>query len=111
MEGWSNARNIVSGKASQKLQEVVELEESSTVHRLLQYKAGGGSRGKLGDEGEDLEGSYHFNRTNPLQADAVLIDEASMLDLTLGAALLEALNPSTQLVLVGKLELKFCTSS
>ena len=89
-----------AGKASQRLQEVVELEPSSTVHRLLQYKAAG-SQGE-GDDEESLEGNYTFNRSNPLAADAVLVDEASMLDITLAAALLEALGPKTQLVLVGE---------
>ena len=96
-----NRPTINAGKASQKLQEMVELEASSTVHRLLQYKAAG-SRSDRDDE-EALEGSYTFCRGNPLQADAVLVDEASMLDITLAAALLEALGPKTQLVLVGKL--------
>ncbi len=91
---------LLVGKASQKLQEVVGLEPSSTVHRLLQYKAAGAQ--KDADDEEALEGSYLFCRSNPLTADAVLVDEASMLDITLAAALLEALGPNTQLVLVGK---------
>lgn len=75
------------------------MEPSSTVHRLLQYKTAGSQK----DEEESLEGSYAFCRGNPLPADAVLVDEASMLDITLAAALLEALGPNTQLVLVGKI--------
>lgn len=43
-------------------------------------------------------------RTNPLPADAVLIDEASMLSLPLAAALMDALKPKCQLVLVGDVD-------
>lgn len=78
----------------------MQLDTSSTVHRLLQYKAAGSLK-DAGDE-EAVEGSYIFCRGNPLSANAVLIDEASMLDITLTAALLEALAPKTQLVLVGE---------
>ena len=91
---------VITGKASQRLQEVVQLDTSSTVHRLLQYRAAGSL--KDDDDEEDVEGSYTFCRSNPLPADAVLVDEASMLDLTLTAALLDALAPKTQLVLVGE---------
>ena len=38
-----------------------------------------------------------------MQADAVLVDEAAMLDISLGAALLDALPPHCQLLLVGKI--------
>ena len=60
-----------------------------------------------GDDEEALEGSYTYCRSNPLTADAVLVDEASMLDISLAAALLEALGPNTQLVLVGRFCLQF----
>jgi hypothetical protein len=43
-------------------------------------------------------------RKNPLPADAVLIDEASMLNLPLAAALIDALRPKCQLVLVGDVD-------
>ena len=49
-----------------------------------------------------LEGSYTFNEINPLECDAVLLDEAAMLDVTLAAAFLKALKVGTQVVLVGK---------
>ena len=91
-----------AGRASQRLQEMAGLP-SSTIHRLLQYKPAG-SRSRIeapGDDEEELEGSYSFCRSNPLPAEAVLVDEAAMLDVNLAAALLEALPPNCQLVLVG----------
>lgn len=93
---------MCSGRASQRLQEMAGLP-SSTIHRLLQYKAAGMRRaGASADDEDDLEGSYTFNRSNPLPADAVLVDEAAMLDLPLSAALLEALPLHCQLLLVGE---------
>lgn len=49
------------------------------------------------------EGMVSFQKTEkePLEADAVIVDEMSMVDLTLFAALLRALRPGTRLVLVG----------
>lgn len=93
-----------AGRASQRLQEMAK-KESSTIHRLLKYVAAGSSSKEnrlQDDDEEDLEGNYHFNELNPLEADSVLVDEAAMLDVTLAAALLQALKAGTQLVLVGK---------
>src|SRR5690606_30488802 len=61
--------------------------ESGTVHRLL------GSRGR--------HGGFAFNAAEPLPADIVVVDEASMLDLGLLRALLNALREDAVLVLVG----------
>ncbi len=62
-----------------------------TIHRLL------GSRGDLEEE------VFLHGPANPLDVDVLLIDEASMLDLPLAAALFDALPPSPDLhvVLVG----------
>ena len=61
--------------------------EVVTLHRLLGRRPG----------------SRHFrhNRDNPLHADLVVIDEASMIDLEMMASLLDALGPDTALVLIG----------
>lgn len=70
----------------------VELREriprtASTLHRLL------GSRGD--------SAFFRHDATNPLTADVVIVDEASMVDLPMMAKLLAALKPSAELVLVG----------
>ena len=44
-----------------------------------------------------------YNASNPLQIDALLVDEASMLDVSLGQALLNALPDGCRLLLVGEL--------
>lgn len=62
--------------------------EAVTVHRLLGWRPDSGNR-------------FHRDRGNPLPHDIVIVDEASMLSLTLTARLLEALRPSARLLLVG----------
>lgn len=61
--------------------------EVSTLHRLLGVIPG--------------KGRYRFNVHNPLSADLVVVDEASMIDLELFHGLLTALKPSARLVLLG----------
>jgi len=61
---------------------------ASTLHRLLGWRPGSNSR-------------FRHNRDSHLPYDVVIVDESSMVSLTLMARLLEALAPSTRLVLVG----------
>lgn len=62
-------------------------EEALTLHRLLGYQAG----------------SIHFrhNKENPLPYDVVVVDEASMIDLALMAKLVDAIAPTSRLILLG----------
>ena len=60
---------------------------ASTIHRLLEF--------------DPRERTFLRDKITPLDADLVIIDESSMLDLSLGRALLRAIKPSTQLILVG----------
>ena len=61
---------------------------ASTLHRLLGWRPGVASR-------------FRHDRDNRLPFDVVIVDECSMVSLTLMARLLEALAPATRLVLVG----------
>ncbi|KAG7669856.1 hypothetical protein Ndes2437B_g06050 [Nannochloris sp. 'desiccata'] len=58
--------------------------------------------------GDDIDsgpgGFFELGASNKLQSDAVLVDEASMLSLPLAAALMQALQPSTQLILIGDVD-------
>jgi exodeoxyribonuclease V alpha subunit len=62
-----------------------------TIHRLLEFKSGG------------AEGGFTFQRceTNPINADAVILDETSMIDITLMKSFVAAVKNDTKLILVG----------
>lgn len=78
-----------TGRAAKRLQEATG-KEARTIHRLLEYSGGdGGSPRFLRGEG------------SPLRADAVIVDEASMVDLPLFYHLLRAIRPPSKLILVG----------
>ena len=92
-----------TGKAAARLQEAVASTvawfdpvdrarvgdvSASTLHRLLGWRPGTRSR-------------FRHDRGNPLPHDVVVVDETSMVSLSLMARLLEALRPDAQLVLVG----------
>lgn len=64
-------------------------DEASTIHRLLGQRGGNGRR------------LFRHDRDNLLRLDCLVIDEASMIDLSLMRALLDALPNSTRLILLG----------
>ena len=78
-----------TGRAAKRLSEASGVE-AKTIHRLLEWNPATG----------------HFNRNarSPLEADLVLVDEASMLDIRLASQLLSAIPPSATLVLVGDID-------
>ena len=78
-----------TGRAAKRLSEATA-RPASTVHRLLGYQPTG--------EGH---GAFEHNDANPLEAGLVLVDEISMLDVTLAHHLLKAVQSPTRLVLVG----------
>jgi exodeoxyribonuclease V alpha subunit len=78
-----------TGRAAKRLSDATSTE-AVTIHRLLEYNP----RAR----------TFQRNASNPLQADIVLVDEASMLDLLLGAQLLEAIPNGCTLALVGDVD-------
>lgn len=100
---WRVALAAPTGKAAARLEEAVATSGAGftgadrarvagltgvTVHRLLGWRPGSRSR-------------FRHDRTNRLPYEVVVVDEASMVPLTMMARLLEALRPTTRLVLVG----------
>ena len=75
-----------TGRAAKRMTEATGAE-AKTIHRLLEY---GGE-----------EGVFARNAENPLDADCIIADEASMIDLLLMRSLLRAVEPGTRLILVG----------
>lgn len=79
-----------TGRAAKRITETSG-RPASTIHRLLGYT--------WGEDEEDM--FFEKNREDPLECDALIVDEASMIDLMLMKALTEAVRPGTRLILVG----------
>ena len=75
-----------TGRAAQRLAEAAGCP-ASTIHRLLKY--------------EGAEAGFTVDESHPLATDFLIVDEASMLDARLAAALLQAVPPRAHLLLVG----------
>ncbi|HET7036122.1 MAG TPA: ATP-dependent RecD-like DNA helicase [Thermomicrobiaceae bacterium] len=77
-----------TGRAAKRMAELTG-RESKTIHRLLKLQPGGAAA---------------FDETNPLEADLIVVDEASMLDVFLCNTLLKAIPPGAHLLLVGDVD-------
>jgi len=88
--GLETAIAAPTGRAAKRITETSG-HAASTIHRLLEYSY---------SEGEDM---MRFGRTedNPLDFEAVIVDEASMIDLQLMDALVSAIRPGTRFIIVG----------
>ena len=80
---------LLSAKASPEVIARVQESPSITIHRLLGYSP------------VRRTGRFQYNHENPLPYDLVIIDEASMLSLSLMHRLIDALHPTAELFLVG----------
>ena len=92
MEGLDIALAAPTGRAAKRMTEATGYE-AKTIHRLLE----------LTGMPEESSGGVHFERNaqNPLEADVIIIDEMSMVDIFLMHALLSAVVAGTRLILVG----------
>ncbi|MBI5667768.1 MAG: ATP-dependent RecD-like DNA helicase [Chloroflexi bacterium] len=77
-----------TGRAAKRLSEATG-QPASTIHRMLGYSP---------------DGYFAHDEDTPLEADMVIVDEASMLDLVLFYSLLKAIRPTTHLMLVGDVD-------
>lgn len=88
--GLTIALAAPTGRAAKRMTETTG-ENAQTIHRLLVYEYG---------SDEDAP-SFKQNEDNPLDIDALIIDEASMIDIVLMSSLLAAIRPGTRVILVG----------
>lgn len=79
-----------TGRAAKRMTELTGFE-AKTIHRLLEVEYREGA----------TEPSFCHNLKNPLECDAVIVDELSMVDVTIFSALLDALPLSCRLIMVG----------
>ncbi len=77
-----------TGRAAKRMSKVTGCE-AKTIHRLLGMKP----------KNEGAE--FTYDETNPLEADVIIVDEASMIDVLLMSALLKAVKPGAKLILSG----------
>ena len=104
-----------TGRAAKRMSETTGFE-ARTIHRMLELtggmvdetSAGSGmtaaARAGAGSNGNGMGGAgIHFerNETNPLETDVIIVDEMSMVDISLMYALLKAVAAGTRLILVG----------
>lgn len=80
-----------TGRAAKRMEETTGYE-ASTIHRLLELNGGAENGGYM---------KFQRNREYPIETDVIIIDEMSMVDLSLFHALLTATLPGTRLVMVG----------
>ncbi|MGL1930395.1 MAG: AAA family ATPase [Desulfotalea sp.] len=73
-----------TGRAAQRMGEVIG-QEAKTIHRLLEWQGNG----------------FQKNAEQPLDTDFLIVDECSMLDISLTSSLLSAIGPGTGLLLIG----------
>jgi exodeoxyribonuclease V alpha subunit len=78
-----------TGRAAKRMSEATS-HEAKTVHRLLEM-----------ERNDKSDRIYRRNRSNPLEEQVIIVDEASMVDLPLFYALLSAMRASTRLILIG----------
>ena len=80
-----------TGRAAKRMTEATG-HEAKTIHRLLELNGGI-------EEGDQYR--FEKNEENPIEADVIIVDEMSMVDISLMYALLKAVLPGTRLILVG----------
>lgn len=82
-----------TGRAAKRMQEATG-REAKTIHRMLEYG--------YGDKDEDMV--FQRNEDLPLEADVIIVDEVSMVDILLMNNLLKAIAEGTRLILVGDVD-------
>ena len=89
MEGLDIFLAAPTGRAAKRMTETTGFE-ARTIHRMLEVNGG-----------PDGAGGFERNEQNPLETDVIIIDEMSMVDISLMYALLKAVVAGTRLILVG----------
>lgn len=95
-EGLDIFLGAPTGRAAKRMTEATGFE-ARTIHRMLELNSA------LSDE-TAKKVSFERNEENPLEADVIIIDEMSMVDIQLFQALLRAILPGTRLILVGDVD-------
>ena len=93
-EGESISLAAPTGRAAKRMSEATSYE-AKTIHRLLEITP------NISENSNSIGTHFERNEDNPLEADVLIIDEVSMVDIFLMNALLKAVAIGTRLILVG----------
>lgn len=96
-EGMDILLAAPTGRAAKRMTEATGYE-AKTIHRLLELNGG------ISEDGIERSARFEKNADNPLEADVIIVDEMSMVDLFLLQSLLKAVMQGTRLVLVGDMD-------
>ena len=96
-EGYDIFLAAPTGRAAKRMSETTGYE-AKTIHRMLEVN---GAMSEAEESARQIGGMFERNESNPLEADVIIIDEMSMVDITLLYALLKAVGAGTRLILVG----------
>lgn len=96
-EGYDIFLAAPTGRAAKRMSETTGYE-AKTIHRMLEVN---GAMSEAEESAKQIGGMFERNEKNPLEADVIIIDEMSMVDITLLYALLKAVGTGTRLILVG----------
>ena len=95
----NNGMNVLlaapTGRAAKRMSESTG-REAKTIHRLLEMG--------VSDDGDEENSYYIKGESEPLEADVIIIDEASMIDIMLMHSLLKAIKLGTRLIIVGDVD-------
>lgn len=94
LEGLEILLAAPTGRAAKRMTEATGYK-AQTIHRMLELNGG------VSEEGDYTGIHFERNASNPLEADVVIIDEMSMVDMMVMHALMQAILPGTHLILVG----------
>ncbi len=97
-EGFDVLLAAPTGRAAKRMSETTGYK-ASTIHRMLEVSGLVG--GETGEEAITSSGVFGRNQFNPLECDLVIVDEMSMVDISLMHALLKAMPEGGRLILVG----------
>ncbi len=94
-EGYNIFLAAPTGRAAKRMSEATGYE-ARTIHRMLEVV------GRSDNEDGDVTfAHFERNEQNPLECDVIIVDEMSMVDVSLMYALLKAIAPGTRLIIVG----------
>lgn len=99
-EGQTILLAAPTGRAAKRMSETTG-RETQTIHRMLQYNGSNMSEKDESYSRDNEQGMFERNEWNPLEADVIIIDEMSMVDIYLFTSLLKAIAVGTRLILVG----------